>query len=538
MKLIRNVLLITLLFFIFAIATLWAVSHFVQPETFRNIAKKQLTTLTHHDSAIEGNVSWEIFPRLGLNVTNVHIGDPNLVKQDQTDYALSVDNLLFHVQIMPLFRGKLVFDQLILDGFTLSMTLDQPNAPTTTRSTPVPSNPTTRTKPKPPFSLPSRIALKSLLLSNGNILIKQKDEQFILTRVRLESEFPTSAHASFPIQLKATLKKGLTSSPLQGSLTYKGLLRLPPLDQINASLASLELDGQMTLQNIQYKNYQITKANAHTLFKNGELQFNPLTLSLYNGESVGQLNYKLDSRALTFNQTGTKLNSEPVFQALFQDQPQKITGLLDFSIRGNTYLTAGAWPQKTKLDGTLTLRDGMLTYVDLPAITQKATQTIHALANQNIELIQQTISNLAPWRLNDFSGTTPFQLLNFQYQLKTGNLLEYSFLLETKKLHLKGQGLLNTDTQELHADLIATITTKDKTVQTVQQLLGQGFPLKVTGTLDNPLVHADQRALRHLVSDGLLPKHIVEPLKQIHQQLKFIKHQEKSSEPTQPHAPE
>ena len=109
MRFIRNALLTVIFTLVVAAASLWAVTYWIKPNTFKIIAQKKLSNLTHQNSAIEGKVSWRLFPRPGLHVTKVRIGNP-----DQTDavYALVVDHLLFNVQIMPLFRGQLVFDHL------------------------------------------------------------------------------------------------------------------------------------------------------------------------------------------------------------------------------------------------------------------------------------------------------------------------------------------------------------------------------------------------------------------------------------------
>ena len=112
MKFLRNILLVILLVLVTSAVSLWAITYFVQPNTFKLIAKKQLTSLTKQDSAIEGRVNWRIFPRPGLHLTHVRIGNLEQFEKKQSDYALSVDKLLLNLQIMPLFHGKLVFDQL------------------------------------------------------------------------------------------------------------------------------------------------------------------------------------------------------------------------------------------------------------------------------------------------------------------------------------------------------------------------------------------------------------------------------------------
>ncbi|MDX2346619.1 MAG: AsmA family protein [Legionella sp.] len=507
MKFIRNILISILLVIITSIAVLWAVTYFVQPATFKLIAKKQLSSLTHQDSAIEGNINWRIFPRPGLHLTKVRIGDVN---KTDGDYALLVDNLTFHVQFMPLLQGQLVFDKLILNGFTLRINLDKKAS-----GTPTPTQKKQVSPKKISTALPTHVALKSLLLTNGQILFVQKNEQMLLKNVRLEAELPKTNHEQFPIQLKANIQKKSDALSLSGTLNYKGLLKLPPLNTTNTQLENLELDGQTAFQNIHLNDYDITEANAHTFYRNGKLILNPLTLSLYNGESVGQLIYQLKTSALSFNQNGTGLNAEPVFQHVLDMRPSHLTGTLDFSITAAAQLNLVDWHKKIQANGNFTMHNGTLAYINLPAITAEATKTIKTLASQNIENIQQALSHFKPWRLNDYSGNTAFELFNFQYQLNGDNTLIYNLLLETKKLNLKGQGHLNLETEAIQAHLTAYIITNDKTTQAIQLLLGHGFPLLVTGTLSHPLINADTHILKSIISSDALPKALIKPLNKL-----------------------
>jgi len=521
MRFIRNVLVIVFITLAAAMASLWAVTYWVKPNTFNVVAQKQLSRLTQQDSAIEGTVNWRLFPRPGLHITSVRIGNP---KQTNAVYSLFVDNLRFNLQIMPLFRGQLVFDQLVLDGFTLRVNLDgipKPHAPKKQK-------PSSKTKHA---SHPSRVALKSLLLINGQmILTHHKTEHATLSHVRLEALFPNSKqtqHANVPIQLKANVTNDSTTSPFRTALNYKGLIRLAPSTEetSNTLIDNLELDGQLALQNLVFKNHEITHVNSHLVFDHKKLLLNPLTLSLYNGESVGQLSYQLDSKQLDFNQTGTTLNAEPVFQNFLGDKPPHLTGTLDFSIHASTYLNQPSWIKKATVNGSVTLRDGILTYVNLKELTHAATQKIQSLVVQNLTSIQDTLTHLKPWDINDYSGNTPFQLINLQYKTEDNDLLIYSLLLETKKLHLKGQGNLNIETTDVNAHLSANILTHDPTIQTIQQLFEHGFPLVVTGKLDNLAIHADRPLIRSLFSNGLLPKHFAAPVKLIQHHLKQLQHE-------------
>lgn len=522
MKFIKHALLAVIFIFALTAVSLWAVTYWIKPDTVKIIAQKKLSTLTHQTSVIDGTVNWRIFPRPGLHVTHVRIGDVN---QTDAAYALAVEHLFFNVEIIPLFRGQLIFDQLVLDGFKLKLNIDE-----------TPSAIAQKQKflqKKQHRAHPSRIALNSLLLTNGQIMLTHdKTQHAIFDHVRLEAWFPQSKHDQVPIQFKASLIHNSQTLPLQTDLNYKGLIRLAPHSEetSNTLMNNLELDGQLTLLNGIFKQYKFTQANAHLVFNHKKIQLNPLTISLYNGESIGQLSYQLDSKQFEFNQTGTTLNAEPVFQSLLGEAPPHITGALDFSIHASADLNQPSWFKKSKLNGSLTLRDGILTYVSLKTITQEATQTIRGLATQNLKVIQETLEHLKPWNMADYAGNTPFELINVQYKINKGGFLLYSLLLETKKLHLKGQGNLNIETNDVDANLTANISTYDPTLIAMQQLLMQGFPLKISGKIDDLAIHIDRSAIRNLLSNGLLPNQLTKPIKLIGHHLKQFKHDARYSE--------
>ncbi len=514
MRFMRNALLTVIVILVLAATSLWAITYWVKPHTFKIIAQKQLSNLTHQDSVFDGPITWRLLPRPGLHVTNVRIGNP---EQTDTVYSLIVDHVLFNIQIKPLFRGQLVFDRLILDGFKLSINPDATPYDLSQKKQLASSQ-------KKHRSHPSMVSIKSLLLTNGQKIVNHNPlDRSVLNHVRLEAWFPQSKHEQVPIQLKAMLTNTSQTLPLQTELSYQGLIRLTPnIKETSTSLINnLELDGQLTLQNIGFKKYEFSKANTHLVFNHKKLQLNPLTLSLYNGESIGQLTYQVDTKQLEFNQTGTTLNAEPVSQTLFGDKLH-LKGTLDFSIHALVHLDEPSWLKKSNLNGNLTLRDGTLTYVNLKAITHEATQTIRDLATQNLNIIQETLKHLKPWNINDYSGNTPFELINLQYKTNNDGLLMYNLLLETKKLHLKGQGDLNLETHDVNAHLAANVLTHDPTTQAIQQLLVNGFPLKVNGKIDDLVVHVDSSMIRHLLSNGSLSKPLTQPLKLLQHHLKKL----------------
>ncbi|NCT56859.1 MAG: AsmA family protein [Legionella sp.] len=530
MKFIKNAFLTIIFTLVIAVTSLWAITYWIKPHAFKNIAQKQLSYLTHQNSSFDGAVRWRVFPRPGLQITNVRVGEPEKI---DTRYAFLVENLRFNVQIIPLFRGQLVFDQVVLDGFKLYINLDAPPSEQ-------PQKKQASSNTKHPLR-PSRVTLKSLLLTNGQMLITHhKTEHATFDNVRLEAWFPRLQHEQVPIQLKAILRTDDPISPLKTELSYQGLIRLAPNNEKtpNTLINNLELDGQVLLQNIVLKHYEFTQANTHLVFNHNHLTLNPLTVSLYNGESIGQLNYQLDTKQLEFNQTGTSLNAEPIFQHLLGDKPPHFKGTLDFSVHALAQLTEPDWLKKSNLNGSFTLKDGTLSYIDLKAMTHAATQTIRNLVTQNLNVIQDTLTHLKPWNMNDYLGNTPFELINLQFKTNDEHLLLYNLLLETKKIHLKGQGDYNFDSNTINAQLTTKISTYDPTLLAIQQVLVQGFPLTVTGTFDDLTIHVDRRALGEVLTKSLLSDPLTTPIKLLRHHIKKLQPELKSTSTSEDVTPE
>lgn len=513
MKIFRAAFFVLLSLVTIGIASLWTVSHFMQSDTLKLIAKKQLSSVIQQETTLDGDINWRIFPRPGLHLTKVRIGDPD---NKEALYSVNINNLLFHIKLIPLLRGKLIFDKLILDGFTLKVNANRLNNTSLPKSS---EKKLTASSQSTAPNIAARVALNSLLLTNGKIILVQNDKQLLLKNVRLEAMLHQDENITIPLQLKATIKTSPQSFPFSGSISYKGTVKVPKM-LAHFSLKNLILDGQALLQHVHIGLYDVTQINTHLHFQDSQLELNPLTLSLYNGESVGQLKYQFDTQALTFNQTGTALQAEPFFQQLLNVQPARLMGLLDFSAHGDAKLNTPGWHTKMSIAGNFTLHHGTLSYINLPAVAEEAKKTIYTLASDNLDKIKETLSQLSPFSLARYTGKTDFQLLTIQYQTNGNGTLNYNLLLETEALNLKGDGTLDMASQAINANLMAYLNTKDKTTQAMQQLIGPGFPFIVKGTLSEPVIHVDRRIIERMLSNNVLSKKITKPLKKLKKHIK------------------
>lgn len=519
MKFLKKLVTGLALLLVITVITLWALAKSIKPETVKSYVSSQLSTLTERKSLVNGDISWQIFPRPGIKITGVQIGNEN----DNANYSVTLENLLFHLKITPLLRGKLVFSELNVDGFHVTINPDsQPPAKIKKNKQ---SNNGAKTN-----NMTEQFAIERFLLSRGQIVIVQNQKKIIFSGLQIGAEQFNLQKKSFPLQLKTTLDVSEANEPLlKAHITFKGSSALSAslFNNPVMALQNLPLEGQLSLQDVRLKKLKINKVSANAKTKLGVFHLNPLTLSLYNGQSVGDLRYEFASKKLTVNQTATNLDSSKLLYDLVKKRLFK--GSVDFSIHAQTNMQDANWPDHTSGNGSLTIKDGVVESINLDRVIDETSNKINKLmtskkkdAKQALELGQFDDPNM-------FKGNTRFELLTFQYQLQDSTLQSSSLVLQAEKLQLKGEGILNLKDYNLDSHLFAKVALTDEKVEKIQQILGGSFPILVQGTLTKPIVLPDLKKINPILTKAWLKETlvkpvetIVKPVKQIQQQLQTI----------------
>lgn len=510
MKYIKRLVLTLLGLIVMTTTIFWILSRSVNPETIKNYLGSQLHHLTGMPSKIDGDISWQLFPRPGIKLRNIQIGD----QANPANYAVHLDNVLFNLKIMPIIRGKLVFSDVAIDGFKVSV------------------NPHHSSNAQPPSSgnhesssnsLADHFAIKKILLGHGEVLVINADSQLRLTGLQIGAEDVNLNHIAFPIQLKTSLDFSRSGQKIvQAHFNFKGSTSLSAALLANpvASLPGILTDGQLSIQKIRFNQLKLNKISAHLLNKEGLLQLNPLTLHLYDGESVGDLSYDSEKNLVSLNQTATNLNGAKLFQDLLNKNI--IKGNVDFSIHSQLPVSEFNWKEKLSGTGSFTIKDGVIETLDLNKIVDYTSDKINQLiqnkkpdTKQLLDLVQ---FNQADW----YKGSTNFNLLTLQYHLQQAVITSDSLVLQTDKLLLKGQGNLNLNEQNIDTNLSIRINLPEKNVAIAQQLLGGSFPLRIKGSMNNPQVLPDIQKINPLLAKDWIKTTLDKPLKKINEQLKNI----------------
>lgn len=511
MKFLKKLLVTLFAFLVIATIILWALAKSVNPEVVKDYVSTQLSTLTAQKSRVDGDISWQVFPRPGIKITGVLIGDEN----SRQSYSVKLDNLLFNLKITPLLRGKLVFSELNINGFRVNVN-SEPESPIKIKK--LDQNHNSKAN-----NVAGQFAIERILLSHGKITITKNQEKITLSNLQIGAEEFNFQKSPFSLQLKANFEvSSANENTLKGHVNFKGSTSLSPslFNNPITALQNTPLEGQLSIQDLKIKQLKVSKINANVKTKTGIFQLNPLTLALYNGQSVGDLSYEFASMKLVVNQTATNLDGNKLIYDLFNKKLFK--GSVDFSIHTQANMQSSNWQDTTTGNGNLTIKDGVVQSVNLDKVIDETSNKINKLLKGKKNEGKQTL-NLGQFDDPAFSkGSTSFKLLTFQYLLQDAKLQSNSLVLQTDRLHLKGDGELNLKDNSLDSHLLAKVTLTDPEVDKIQQLLGGSFPLLLKGSLTEPVVLPDLKIINPILTKAWIKETLTKPVKQIGQQLKTI----------------
>ncbi|RUR17302.1 AsmA family protein [Legionella sp. km535] len=507
MKILGKFLIAILFLLLFAFITLWILAKNIKPETIKQLVSKQITTLTHKKSQINGDIFWQVFPRPGLKFSQIQIGD----EQTKENYSLSINSMLLNLQITPLLKGDFVFSEINVDGLKVHINQDTPQS-SQSQTAPVQNKQETASH---------QFAIQSLSVNHGQIVINKNGRATVFKNIQVGIEQFNTQKTPFPVQIKARLTEAAPFSIAKASINFKGRLSLAPsfINELQSGIEHSSVEGQLSIQNILINQFAINKLNTTLKTHKSGLSFNPFTLSLYGGESIGDMDYRIASQQFSLNQTATNLDGKQLMTALVGHEA--ISGNLDYSIHATIPLNKPGF-ESISGKGAITLKDGEIYHINLNQMISNIKEQLDNLMKGDPSKLPKKLS-LSGWdKLG--SGNTPFKLANIQYQIHNELITSESMLLQTDKLQVNGEGTINLSTRELNGKLKASLNSNstDSSMQKIQKALGGYFPFDVSGTLDQPTVLPDLKMINPLLSQLLIKTTLEHPLKHIEGTLKEL----------------
>ena len=513
MRRAKQILFTLVVIIVLTTVAIWSLTKIVTPDALKTIINKQLSLLTTQKYHGVGAISWQLFPHPGIKITHIHVGEEN----DISD-SICIDHLILNLQITALLRGRLVFNELKIDGLKIHM---NPEGEMNSKQSKAFWGLLISTHHVPDI-ISAQFAINSVLLTHGQVVILQPQAKITLSGLQIRAKRLNLNKDFFPLQLKGTLAASIADNQFKATLNYKGRVQLTPsirATPLNA-LPQATMDGQLLVQNLRYNRFKIAKINTNVKIRQGKVTMNPFNMSLYSGESVGDVTYQVVSKKIAINQTATNLDAQQLFNDLFSNHLVK--GNVDFSIHATTNLLHDNVRNNLLGSGSLTIKDGSLSFIDLNQLMNESINKIHSLVDQEQDISKLALSHPLFNSMTYPGGGTQFQLLSIQYHVLDAKLTNDSLLLQTNNLQLKGSGQVNLQDATENFNLSAKLSSNDSAVVKMQQLLGGSFPLKVYGPLAKPHISADKKALNPIIFNYLLKNTLAKPVVQIKNNLKGL----------------
>lgn len=510
MKLFKKILLFFA--FLFAIIAIFIsfIAGNINSDRIKNHINQQISFYTQKTSTINGEISWQLFPSPRLKITQIHLGNPKISE----NYTLDIDKLNLKLKISSLLTGKFVFSSLQVTGATLNVNLDAQHVETNVVKSP--------SEPANELSNHS-FSIKRLLITNGHVVINKTNHAYSFDNLQLAIDDFNLNETPYLLQVKSQLSAVQQPSKLNMLLNFNGRAYLSPsiFQRFDEGLSKSYLEGQLLLNDLTIDKFSIDDLKATMRLKSDTLVLNPLTISLYDGQSIGDLEYHFKSGQMNINQTGTNIEAKPIFAALFHQK--LIQGEMNFSLHSTLHI-AQAEVKSVAGKGTLTINDGVIYHLNIQ-------QMIEELKSKLLNIVLNKTKGITlsfqpgEWDSTKYNeGETPFNLLSIQYGIQNDLLSSDSFILQTNQVHIKGNGELNLKSHEVKATFQGKLVSDQASnpLDLLQKLMGSEFPFEVSGTLAHPVINPNVQIINPILNTIPVKETIEKPINKLKGQLQQI----------------
>jgi AsmA protein len=515
MKLLKIIFIVLLSLILILGISLWLATKFIKPGWVKPYINKQLTAITGQHSQIKGAIKWDIFPSPGIQVQDIQIGE----QPGKDNLYLYIDKLLLKLELKPLIQRQIIFKNIKINGFKAQINA---NAPSKT-----PQKSTTKVEPAQPKQPIEKkpanfeFAIDNFALNNGEVIFSNKEQTITLSDMSASLNQFKMDNQFFPIHFQSHINVRAPGHKGKASLKYRGKTKINPALLLAENPAQhIHSEGQLQINDITYDTFTINNIATTLIIKDSLVSLNPLTISLYDGKSVGNASYHLNTQQFNVNQTATNINVGKLINQMVEKH--LIDGSLDFIMNSSGSLKGVDWQKSIRAKGNATIKDGKLFFLDVDQLIVDLTKQLKFLTNDNqvnMDIASQ-LANLNPESYQ--KGTTAFKLLSLNYDLFNNLQVRNSFILQTNHVALNGEGLIDINAMTINDQLILKIISDSKQLAELQSIFDNGIPLVMKGELAKPLVYPDLRQLTSIISKHLIKKTFNKPINQLKNELKGL----------------
>lgn len=394
LKIIASVLGIVILVGIIALILLVT---FVSPNRFKPLIIDQVKKYTGRDLAIDGDLSWTVFPTLGVKVGHLQLSNPAEFKQK---VFAEVQNATVSVKILPLLHSKIKSDGITLNGLKLYL-IKNANGDTnwqdlqqsSTSVKAAPSSHDAQTTPRSPLGLfVSGIDISDATISWIDEKAKQTIDiqkfEFHATDISVTKPFPLQA--SFDFTGKNPSMTGRVSLKSKVSLNLEKQMYV--LDNVTLT----------TKVNKDTKKFDVTlQGNIVADLARQKVQLDNLTAEMGNLKAIGKIN--VTDLSTTPKVTG-HLQVQPFdVKTWLQSMGQHVASVQTLkNMSGDFDFTAGTSLQSVDLQGKVKVDEVQASKVRVTNInvTTNLQKGILALAPFSADFYQGNVQGQAKVNLN------------------------------------------------------------------------------------------------------------------------------------------
>lgn len=529
---------------------------FVNPNRFKPFIAEKVKQSTGRQLTIEGDLSWSVFPYLGIKAEHLTLGNPEGFKQNE---FIDISKMTISVKLLPLLHKKIQSDGIMLDGVKLTFIKNakgdvnwaMPVVAHEPNKTDVSSNNTEKAA--------MGLLINAIDIKNADIIYRDEQknkitqvEHFTLQakHINVLNPFPIATEFDFSgtnpnqaghVKLTSDVIVDLNQNSVQWSnfkgalanLTLTGKISMTDLDK------SPQVLGQLTIEPFDLK--QLLKSmgqsvdNIQTLKQaSGDMELHATTdLLSVRGvlkiETVEVNKIKLTNLVVPFNFQDNTLMSNNLSGDFYQGTLQSdvnmnfknvnpaisVNGKLARFQIGDLLSDLNGKKRKISLVGAGNVDfDMVMAGSNAAAINNSLNGTCHlavadgVLKGVDIAYLIDKARSFAKLQGGTVANNneTAFTRLTATGVFRHGVISNNDLVLQTAVTQSNGSGTINLPNQRIDYHLLTTITKTSGQKDDANNLYGMAIPIDIVGSLSDPHIGVNPDAIIKAIAEFQLKR--------------------------------
>jgi len=529
---------IIILLIIIAIGSLFL---FVNPNHLKPIITQQVEKITGRTLTIKGNLSWTLYPSIGIKVGEATLNNPT--EFGNQPFA-DVKQATVSVKVLPLFEKKIETNELDVNGLTINLIKNTQGKTNWQNFTKQNSQITNDATPEITKTIPTKktdFHLSIAKVNFKNVTVTWQDlktnQQSKISNLNLEASniqynnpFPlklsftinnnkpdvngnvdwTSELAINPntniyqlnhFTLKTNLKgNSLPNNQLKQQISGNVKITINPNNTDNF-LSALTINGDLYSNQITIGKITLTQFKSTIDGKNGIIKIAPITANLYHGSYNGNItvNAKNKIPTLSLNSKLSKINFNPLLNDLMNMKYITGTGDLQFNVSAQSFDT-DTMMKTLNGNAKFGVYNGTLQNVD---------------AAYYLRVVKSLLKKQTP-PSREGANETNFGSLTGTASINNGVITCNDLLLQSKVYTMNGQGNINLPANKIDYRIQAREAGEPADTDNVA-------PIKITGRLNDPSINIDESIVMKKVAKKAVSKITDEIQKNLGKHLDILK---------------